>query len=429
MAIVDPTPALTRPRWRVVLVRLPAGGAAALQSVLPRERTIDLDALPMVLRVVDNEEAAEQTARRLRMVGAVVALLEESAPPEHNPYCQDHVTGLASRSCRSCKRAICAECVIRADNQPLCADCLRRTQVQRRQVRARQLFAVFLFAVFLFEVARWWREQAESVNPEGVVTVGIYQFVPPGKLQAPIVRQMNQTGDAAGMALRDIGAWFAAERERYTGRPGPYLRLELRGPWVQRVEPPPLAGPEDPWWRVGLQSWRYARYFSQLPEDRGVNTDAVAVRVYVIYGDAQGDLAAHSRGSEKGRLAIAFVALNERNPAYALTTVAHELAHTLGARDLYDEQSSVALYPEGFVEPFATPLYPQRYAELMAVDRPLGPSAEAEVTSLAEVRVGYATAADLGWIGAEQAVWYYDPPSLKAEEALGGTAPEPPPSD
>ncbi len=377
----------------------------------------------MVLRVVDDEEAAEQTARRLRLVGATVALLEESTPREHSPYCVDHVTSLASRSCRRCKRAICAECVIIAGSRALCAGCLQQLTRHRRQERARQLFMVFLFAVFLFELSRWLRDERASVSPEGTVTVGIYQFVPPGGgLHAPIVRRLNQPKSADVESLRSIGAWFDAERERYTGRAGPYLRLELRGPWLQAVQPPPLAGPDDPLWRVGLQSWRYARYFTDLAESRGLDPDGVAVRLFLVYGEAEGDLAAHSRGSEKGRLAISFIALDEKNPAYALATVAHELAHTLGARDLYDEASGLSLYPQGFVEPFAEPLYPQRYAELMAVDRPLGSTTEAEVTSLSELRIGYLTAADLGWIGSEQAEWYYDPPSNRAEEALESPA-------
>ncbi len=431
MSVVDPPPALDRPRWRVVLVRLPPGGSAALMSVLPRDRTIDADDLPIVLRVVDDQEAAHQTAERLRLVGARVALLEESAPPPHSPYCPEHVTALAARSCRRCKRAICAECVIAAESRPLCAACFRRQQRERRELRARQLFMVFLFAVFLFELSRFLREEAASVAPDGVVTVGLYQFVPPGRLHAPIVRRMNQQRGSDEESLRDIGPWFDQERERYTGRAGPYLRLELRGPWAEQVRPPSLGEPDDPLWRIALQSWRYAGYFSELVETRGLDPDDVAVRVYVVYGESESDLAAHSRGSEKGRLAIAFIALDEQNPTYALATVAHELAHTLGARDLYDEASSLAVYPEGYVEPFADPLFPQRYAELMAVDRPLGLREEAEARSLSELRIGYRTAADMGWIGEEQAAWFYDPPDGRAQEALEEESPiseEPPPT-
>lgn len=401
-----------------MLVRLPRGGVSALLSALPRDRTLDPGKLPLVLRVVDDEETAVQTARRLRLVGAAVALLEESAPPELSPYCVDHPTGLAAGTCRDCRRPICPACALAAQGQPLCVDCHQRQQRSRGRTRLRQLFMVFLFCVFLFEVARALREDARNTSPDGVVSVGLFQFVPPGRLHAPVVRALNARPEAGSSSLWSVGAWFDAERERYMGRSGPYLRVSVRGPWVETVRPPSLGGPDDPWWRLALQAWRYVRYFHDLAEDRGVDPDDVAVRVYVIYGDDDGDLAAHSRGSERGRVAVAFVSLDEQNPAYALTTVAHELAHTLGAEDLYDESTGLSKFPEGFVEPFAEPLLPQRYAELMAVDRPIGANTEAEVRSLAELRVGYATAARLGWIGEEQAAWFYDPPSLRAQEAL-----------
>lgn len=406
-----------------MLVRLPEGGADALRSVLPRDRTLATDDLPLVLRVVEDEEAALQTVRRLRLVGATVALLEESATADRGAWCEDHGTELAARTCTGCGRAICAGCALAAGGPDLCRRCYDQKQLRRRNTRARQLFVVFLFAVFLAELTRWFSAQAEGVDPLGIVRVGVYQFVPPGGLHAPIVRTLNQRTNPDAESLRSIAGWFSSERERYNGVQGPYLNLEIRGPWVAGVQPPALGGPEDPWWRLGLQSWRYARYFRDLVEERGADTDAVAVRVYLIYGSSDSDLASESRGSERGHVAIAFVALDEENPAYAIATVAHELAHTLGAEDLYDENTSLSRYPEGYVEPFADPLYPQRYAELMAVDRPISQDTESEIRSLSELRIGYASAASMGWIGKEQAAWFYDPPVSQAQQALEAGSP------
>lgn len=406
-----------------MLVRLPEGGPDALRGVLPRDRTLAADDLPLVLRVVEDVEAAHQTVRRLRLVGATVALLEESVTADHSAWCEDHGTELAARTCTGCGRATCAGCALAAGGATLCRRCYDKKQLRSRNTRARQLFVVFLFSVFLLELTRWLSAQAESVDPLGIVRVGIYQFVPAAGLHAPIVRTLNQRANPDAESLRTIARWFSSERERYTGVQGPYLNLEIRGPWVQDVQPPSLGGPDDPWWRIGLRSWRYARYFRDLAEDRGVDTSDVAVRVYLIYGGSDSDLASESRGSERGHVAIAFVALDEENPAYAIATVAHELAHTLGADDLYDETTGLSRYPEGYVEPFANPRFPQRYAELMAVDRPLAVDMEAEIHSLSELRIGYASAAAMGWIGKEQAAWFYDPPVSQAQQALEVASP------
>ena len=184
---------------------------------------------------------------------------------------------------------------------------------------------------------------------------------------------------------------------------------------------------DAPWWRILLQSWRYPRYFHALARSHGEEPDARGARVYVIYGKERGDLAADSRGSRKGRIAVSFIPVNTSSSAYARVTVAHELSHVLGARDLYDPDTFLAQYPAGYVQPFARPLFPQRYAEIMAVDIPYSPTDEREVRSLDEVRVGYRTAADMGWISPEQADLFYAPQDVSPDAMLGPAPPPPSP--
>ena len=45
--------------------------------------------------------------------------------------------------------------------------------------------------------------------------------------------------------------------------------------------------------------------------------------------------------------------------------IAHEFLHTLGATDKYDPTDGQPLAPHGLAEPERSPLYPQRYAEIM----------------------------------------------------------------
>ncbi len=90
-----------------------------------------------------------------------------------------------------------------------------------------------------------------------------------------------------------------------------------------------------------------------------------------------------------------------------MVTLAHELAHTLAATDRYDATDFRAVWPEGYVEPFREPLYPQRYGELMAVDIPLSSDVEVEPRDLSQVRIGHATAAELGWLAPSEVDYFY----------------------
>ncbi len=277
--------------------------------------------------------------------------------------------------------------------------------------------------VFLYEVIDFLQADQRAVDPNGRVRVAVFQFVPPDAPYAPVVEELNRAADPSTppTSLYDVADWYNAERARY-GRPGTYLDIEVFGPWGRVVDAPDLDDPDLPAWMLGIRAWQYARYFHNLVVDQGEDPKDYAARLYLVYSRDQMDLAAHSRGSERGRVAAVYVDLDEQNPGYGALTVAHELAHTLGAQDFYDPRTFLAQHPEGFVEPFVDPLYPQEFAELMAGDIPTGPSSEREARSLDDVRIGYATARDLGWITPELAQVYFTPWQASPEEGLRSRA-------
>ena len=77
--------------------------------------------------------------------------------------------------------------------------------------------------------------------------------------------------------------------------------------------------------------------------------------------------------------------------------ITHELLHTLGATDKYDPQTNQPFFPDGFAEPERTPLYPQRWAEIMggfiAVSEEKGLMPE----GLSQTVIGPLTAGEIGW--------------------------------
>ena len=73
------------------------------------------------------------------------------------------------------------------------------------------------------------------------------------------------------------------------------------------------------------------------------------------------------------------------------------------------------MFPEGYYEPFLEPRHPQRFAEVMALGIPQAAGTK-ELTNFSfdEVRVGTATAQEIGWIDAARAKRYYEQQDLGA---------------
>ncbi len=402
----------------MVLVRVAPELRGAVQAVLPGDRLLEVAELPLVIRTTGDRNKAQRTAFRLRDAGAVVLVIEEPADGD-GAFCPDHPDRVAARLCLGCGRPVCSSCRDAAGGELVCYACRQKGATPRARVRRRQLFVLFLFVVFLYEVIDFLQDDKAAVDPNGRVRVAVFQFVPPNIPFPAAVEELNRPSDPNTLptSLHDIAPWFNAERARY-GRPGMYLEVDVFGPWGRVVEPPVLDDPDLPAWMVGIRGWQYARFFHNLVTDQGEDPDDYAARLYLVYSHNEDDIAAHSRGSEKGRVAAVYVDLNEQNPGYGVLTVAHELAHTLGAQDFYNPRTYLAMHPEGFVEPFADPLYPQEFAELMAGDIPIGPSSEREAQSLDDVRIGYATARDLGWISPELADVFFTPWQASPEEGL-----------
>jgi len=412
-------------RYRIVLISLPED-ADDLRELLPRRAVPERKELPMVLRLTDDTVAAVDTVDRLRAAGAGVVVVREFEQGEL--FCPAHSAEYAIDACSVCTTALCSRCRLEARGARLCPAHHREHVGRTRTTRVRQLLLVLGFVVFLQQVVEHLRQDARALDG-GTVLVGLFQYAPGDMRRHQLVRQLNGrvTDGFAGPSWRDVKAWYDLEYSRYVGAEREFMELRTYGPEDFLPTPPKLHEAEGTLtllWRSVL----YPRYWNGLLRDQGLSPDNFDVRVFVVFTPQGGDVASHSRGSEKGRLAVAWVSAEEWNPAYALVTIAHELGHTLGASDKYDEASFHATYPEGYVEPFVRPLYPQRYAELMAVDIPLSRTAEREASELREVRIGHRTAAELGWISASEAAWFYAPEEESPLERLQseGLQPEDP---
>ncbi len=196
--------------------------------------------------------------------------------------------------------------------------------------------------------------------------------------------------------LPALDARLTEELHRYRpGAPHPFS-FRLFGP-VDVAAPPPSAegtGFVD-LARHTYDLWRYVR---PVDEAAGLTASDFDSRLYVVVRPPvrRDRTMVEGESEQDGRVGTVSVELDASMADFTLFVATHELFHTLGASDKYDA-SGRSLVPDGLAEPTLVPLYPQRFAEVMARNRPLSPSEEVVPASLDDLAVGPATAAEIGW--------------------------------
>jgi hypothetical protein len=248
---------------------------------------------------------------------------------------------------------------------------------------------VLLLILFVIAVGSWQARQriAEWRYPVRVV---VY----------PIVG--DDTGVSrnyvAGLTDRDfefIETYVNEEAARYDIKPefGTPLSIDL-APRVDSLPPPPPVGGnvlEIMWWSLRLRYWAW-----QVDTWAGT---APQVRVFVAYFDPkEHEVLAHSLGIEKGAIGVVNAFASEKMAGSNNVVIAHELLHTMGATDKYDPETTQPRFPDGYAQPDAEPLHPQRFAEIMGGRIPLSDSESRIPTSLNSTLVGEDTAREINWL-------------------------------
>ncbi|MGO9839442.1 MAG: hypothetical protein ACLP1X_35125 [Polyangiaceae bacterium] len=214
-----------------------------------------------------------------------------------------------------------------------------------------------------------------------------------------LVRQGRIT-DAAVAAFRGrvplLEMRLAEERRRYSTESTHPFTFTFVGP-VDVSEPPPhTVG--DGLVAAARHAWAMWRWTVLVDGRAGLDAGAYDSRIYVAARPPASDEREMVEGEseEGGRVGVVEVELDDSMSDFALFVATHELFHTLGATDKYDDAGRT-LIPAGLADPRGVPRFPQTRAEVMARNRPVDIGVEVPPESLDELGVGPATAAEIGW--------------------------------
>jgi hypothetical protein len=256
-------------------------------------------------------------------------------------------------------------------------------------VTGRRIRIAILLAVLAMVGLDAWLTRARTTSWDKTLRVTVFPIVADGR---PATR--DYVASLRREAFAPIEDFVRREAERY-GIANP-LPLGVRlGPVLD--EPPPLP-PADRGllgtvsWSLRLRWWA-GRREAALPRPRS------QVRMFVLYYDPAGrDTVPHSLGLKEGLIGIVHGFAARHMTETNNVVIAHELLHTVGATDKYDPATGQPRFPDGYAEPDRSPRHPQAAAELMGGRIVLSPTTAEVPHDLDQVRVGPATAREVGWL-------------------------------
>jgi hypothetical protein len=189
------------------------------------------------------------------------------------------------------------------------------------------------------------------------------------------------------------------EMKRYKpDGPSPPFSVAILGP-VTGAAPPPEPPTDTGIVATALYQYRLDRWTSKVDDIDNLDTKAFDSRIYLVARPPESARRKEIEGASElgGTVGVVRVELDPSMADFTLFVASHEMFHTLGATDKYAPDGSI-LVPDGLAEPNLQPLYPQRYAELMARHRPISPTQTKPPASIEELAVGTKTATEIGWL-------------------------------
>ncbi len=253
---------------------------------------------------------------------------------------------------------------------------------------ARFLRIGLLLFVLLVVAQGAWIARGRTTDWKESLRVVIYPINGDGSTAADrYIQSLSRDG------FEPLAVYLRAQARRYA--------LPLRSPvevyLAPRVDALPPAPPREPSalaavaWSLQLRFWAWRH--------DGYSGPKAHVRMFVKYfAPLPTTRLAHSVGLREGLVGVVNAFASDDMTGSNHVVIAHELLHTFGAADKYDPATNQPLFPDGYAEPNANPLLPQRDAEIMAGRIPLTPTRADTPDTLAETVIGSKTAREINWL-------------------------------
>lgn len=159
----------------------------------------------------------------------------------------------------------------------------------------------------------------------------------------------------------------------------------------------PPSPPSDQFDKLAIMLWSLKLRFWMFRHTTSFGLGLPHIRVFVLYHEGEDNIALkHSYGLKKGLIGVVHAFAHSNQIKQNNIVITHELLHTLGATDKYDQQGQ-PLYPIGYADRNSYPIFPQTMAEIMAGRTPINQVEAVIPDSLNDCVIGPETAAEIAW--------------------------------
>ena len=245
------------------------------------------------------------------------------------------------------------------------------------------LMVLFIVGMNTFMTGRWTTDWDETL------WVGIYPIS--GDSQEHVAGYVNALDEET---FRPIVDFFNEEAEAH-GLPLAEPFTVRLAPVVSELPPAPPSG-RNPlaviWWSLKMRFWVYQH-------DTFTAGPSPDIKIFAVYHDARRpNPLENSLGLRKGLFGVVHAYADYRLEPKNQVVIAHEILHTVGARDKYDMATQQPIFPDGYADPDRQPIYPQPFAEIMGSRIPLSKDQSAMPPNLSYTVIGKQTAREIKWI-------------------------------